>query len=77
MTKLVISSTGEAAEKWNDHLGQFEYAGEHNGAPYYVQTHHYDDDVIQSLYRDAQTAWKVAHDGFCIFYHPPQRTLRP
>ena len=77
MTKLVISSTGEAAEKWNDHLGQFEYAGEHNGAPYYVQTHHDDDEGIQYLYRDAQTAWRVALDGFCIFYHPPTEDTPP
>ena len=54
MTKLVISSTGEAAERWGHYLGQYEIAGEHHGAPYYKQT-----GGLGYLYRDAQTAWRA------------------
>ena len=74
MTKLVISSTGEAAERWGHYLGQYECAGEHNGAPYYRQT---GDGYPLYLYRDPQTAWRAGlelgstEDGFCGLYHPP------
>ena len=76
MTKLVISSTGEAAERWGHNLGQYECAGEHLGAPYYRQC----DDYAyryRYLYRDAQTAWRAGwvlgstEDGDCVLYHPP------
>ena len=72
MTKLVISSTGEAAERWGHYLGQYEIAGEHHGAPYYKQT-----GGLGYLYRDAQTAWRAGwvlgstKDYQCVLYHPP------
>ena len=57
MTKLVIFSTGEAAEKWGEYLGQYECAGELNSAPYFVRTD--DGAVPRYLYGDAQTAWRA------------------
>ena len=70
MTKLVISSTGEAAERWGHYLGQYEIAGEHHGAPYYKQT-----GGLGYLYRDAQTAWRAGRElgstGSGVLYHPP------
>ena len=76
MTKLVISSTGEAAKWSGGYLGQYECAGEHHGAPYYRQTGD-DDNYPHYLYRDAQTAWRAGvelgstEDGDCGLYHPP------
>ena len=72
MTKLVISST----EVGGGYLGQYECAGEHNGAPYYRQTGD-NDEVPLYLYRDPQTAWRAGlelgstEDGDCGLYHPP------
>ena len=78
MTKLVISSTGEAAEKWGEYLGQYECAGEHHGAPYYKQT---DDGSIGYLYRDAHTAWRAGPElgstGYFVLYHPPTGDTPP
>ena len=74
MTKLVISSTGEAALKCGGSLGQYECAGEHLGAPYYRQTC---EDRIDYLYRDAHTAWRAGgmlgstSTSTCPLYHPP------
>ena len=65
---LVISSTGEAAEMCGAWLGQYEYKGEHNGAPYHVQT---GDDVVT---REAKNAWRVGDElGSTkdVLYHPP------
>ena len=65
---LVISSTGEAAEMCGAWLGQYEYKGEHNGAPYHVQT---GDDVVT---REAKNAWRVGDElGTTkdVLYHPP------
>ena len=72
--RLVISSTGEAAEKCGWWLGQYEIAGEHRGAPYYRQT---GDNYHRYLYRDAQTAWRAGpelgstKDYKRFLYHPP------
>ena len=57
--------------RWGHFLGQYECAGEHNGAPYYKQT-----GGSRYLYRDAQTAWRAGwglggEDHQCVLYHPP------
>ena len=56
-------------------LGQYQCAGELNSAPYYFRTD--DGGLLRYLYRDAQTAWRVALDGFCIFHHPPTEDTPP
>ena len=47
---VVISSSGGAAQFCGDYLGQYNYAGEHNGRPYYRQLHTVGSEVIGYLY---------------------------